>query len=50
MIAIGLACLMTVACATAELTLEQIKIQQYMLDEAEHLEQRLEVSIYPLVP
>jgi hypothetical protein len=46
MIAIGLACLLTVACATAELTLEQVRIQQYKLEEAEHLEQRLEVTYH----
>jgi hypothetical protein len=46
MIAIGLACLLMVACATAELTLEQVRIQQYKLEEAEYLEQRLEVTIH----
>lgn len=46
MMAIGLVCFLTVACTTAELTLEQVKLQQYNLEEAEHLEQRLEVTVH----
>lgn len=49
MITIGLACLLTLACAKAELSLEQVKLQ-YEVEEAEHLQQKLEVTTKSTMP